>query len=559
MAEPDRPQPEPPDHRSPAERYQIQQRSWLARADEVARLRDEVRTAAEREALDIVAGARRNIRQVITDARRDLLVLSAQLHATLGTPILPPGPGGGSLPETLPALDVGPSDPDAPDGGATREDAERNAALRAALERARAGIDALAEELDGVELPLEPTRPAEPFAPRLPNHETATSPPRRIVEEEASVRGVPWRPSAELTPHADAPAGATGDRDRRLVLGVALAAAILLTTGIVWLWPGRAADPPMAGSPPSGPIGAEAAPPSATADGVTRLDDTAAMPLAPAPGPAASAAGLSVEIAVQGPAWIRTTVDGTADAGRMYGAGDTLRLDGNRSVALRVGDAGAVTVSVNGGPMEVLGPEGAVVNREFSASRDAVSPTPAPQELATAPQAPAATPPPPAAGAVPAPAPPASAASPASPPSDTIDLDAAAAEAAALEASSVWVPEVNIVTAAQEWHDAYHLQDARAMATVTTEQTTVADERRAVERFPPGTEGVQRQFDAVSVEFAGDTAIYTARMLERRTGPGAATEEHAARVAQIWTRRGGRWQLTDVRILSEARLGQLVR
>src|SRR4030095_12203455 len=58
--------------------------AWIAQADELARLRDEVRGSAEREALEIVTAARRDVRKVIMEARRELLVLSAQVQAALG-------------------------------------------------------------------------------------------------------------------------------------------------------------------------------------------------------------------------------------------------------------------------------------------------------------------------------------------------------------------------------------------------------------------------------------------------------------------------------------------
>src|SRR5688572_33349211 len=58
--------------------------AWIAQADELARLRDEVRSSAEREAMEIVTTARRDVRKVVMEARRELLVLSAQVQAALG-------------------------------------------------------------------------------------------------------------------------------------------------------------------------------------------------------------------------------------------------------------------------------------------------------------------------------------------------------------------------------------------------------------------------------------------------------------------------------------------
>src|SRR4029434_2553456 len=66
------------------EQYRVRRDAWIAQADELARLRDEVRSSAEREAMEIVTAARRDVRKVIMEARRELLVLSAQVQAALG-------------------------------------------------------------------------------------------------------------------------------------------------------------------------------------------------------------------------------------------------------------------------------------------------------------------------------------------------------------------------------------------------------------------------------------------------------------------------------------------
>src|SRR5215510_606335 len=66
------------------EQYRVRRDAWIAQADELARLRDEVRGSAEREAMEIVTSARRDVRQIVMEARRELLVLSAQVQAALG-------------------------------------------------------------------------------------------------------------------------------------------------------------------------------------------------------------------------------------------------------------------------------------------------------------------------------------------------------------------------------------------------------------------------------------------------------------------------------------------
>src|SRR5688572_31553352 len=63
------------------EDYKTQRVRLIAQTRELERLRQQVRSSAEREAAAIVTAARRNVRQVLLDARHELLVLVAQLQA----------------------------------------------------------------------------------------------------------------------------------------------------------------------------------------------------------------------------------------------------------------------------------------------------------------------------------------------------------------------------------------------------------------------------------------------------------------------------------------------
>ncbi len=119
----------------------------MAQADELLRLRDEARLAAEREALEIVTAARRDVRRVVVQARRELLVLTAQLHAAI---------------ESVDQASLGASAEEAVEApahqalannaslGSTRElvmGARRE--VRSVLDEARAEIEALAAEASG--------------------------------------------------------------------------------------------------------------------------------------------------------------------------------------------------------------------------------------------------------------------------------------------------------------------------------------------------------------------------------------------------------------------------
>ncbi len=154
------------------DQYKQRRQAWLDQADELAHLRDEVRLAAEREALDIVTAARRDVRRIVVEARRELLVLTAQLHASIESAdqaSLQPGSHAGSESAGFAAqLDA--------TGSVQALGATRDAVLgarrevRSVLDEARAEIEALAAEArtPPPEFPASfPHSPAEPPIPTL--------------------------------------------------------------------------------------------------------------------------------------------------------------------------------------------------------------------------------------------------------------------------------------------------------------------------------------------------------------------------------------------------------
>ena len=105
----------------------------------------------------------------------------------------------------------------------------------------------------------------------------------------------------------------------------------------------------------------------------------------------------------------------------------------------------------------------------------------------------------------------------------------------------------DVVTAAERWLDAYYRQDAGRLATLSTASVTLSDERSADERLPPGQSGVRRTLSDPTVQVFGTDAILTAKILER-----SGERESSSFISQMWTRRAGVWQVTDVRIVSAA-------
>ena len=75
---------------------------------------------------------------------------------------------------------------------------------------------------------------------------------------------------------------------------------------------------------------------------------------------------VSLDIEVRREAWVQSSVDDAAAAARMFRPGETLRLTGAHGILITARDAGAVVVSLNGGPRAPLGPDGQPVTRRFN-------------------------------------------------------------------------------------------------------------------------------------------------------------------------------------------------
>jgi hypothetical protein len=281
----------------------------------------------------------------------------------------------------------------------------------------------------------------------------------------------------------------------------------------------------------------------------------------------------------------------------MLAQGETVRLNAKKSVSLRVGDAGAVFVSVNNGQAAPLGSDGQVVTRQFvvesterqAAAAPAQTPPPSATNLQTASaQKPALLSPIAAApGNVPPPSAPPSAPSvatnsvplvqpvaatpsrqPAATPNSPLEPGPpppARAEATVppptaarpeLPTPGPASPASAVVTASRQWLDAYHRQDRATLTSLQTEGLQLADERRSEERFPSNV-NVNRTLDRVSVQIAADTAVLTAVMTERSSDN--VVPPRVSPISQVWELRGNQWRVRQVRLVSEARLNQIFR
>jgi hypothetical protein len=274
-------------------------------------------------------------------------------------------------------------------------------------------------------------------------------------------------------------------------------------------------------------------------------------------------------------------------AERTFRAGETQQISNAREVSVRAGDAGAVTVSVDGRQATVLGREGEVVTRRFAADSPRVRPAPAAATAsAPAPAVPtaAASPrPQPGAPGVPqatASSAPSTTTSALLAPARAIDTEAAAPQppattpaassagllagrTAAVERPAAAGPVAQaslqdaLTNTFARWFDAYYRQDRATMAAIAP-QANVSDGRSEKERMPSGLVGVRRSLEDVKLQVVGPAATLTARITERMEASGQMAET-VSFISNIWEQRSGSWQLLDVRIVSASSIGRALR
>jgi hypothetical protein len=84
------------------------------------------------------------------------------------------------------------------------------------------------------------------------------------------------------------------------------------------------------------------------------------------PAPAEGQSGLTVRLVATSTCWVRAVSDGRRTTEHLLKIGDSVEIRAAEQVVLRVGDAGAVSVTVNGRAVPPLGARGAVVTRRIS-------------------------------------------------------------------------------------------------------------------------------------------------------------------------------------------------
>jgi hypothetical protein len=144
---------------------------------------------------------------------------------------------------------------------------------------------------------------------------------------------------------------------------------------------GRAAAPGTAEAGRAAPLptpAAGSAAPLPAGAGAAAATGTPAQPVAPAgagiAGASSQLAPLRVEIVTERPVWIRAVADEVRRFERLVPENQRIRIDARTFVQLRIGDAGAVRLVVNGVDRGIQGRDGQVITRRFDAGADATVP-----------------------------------------------------------------------------------------------------------------------------------------------------------------------------------------
>jgi hypothetical protein len=540
--------------------YRAQRDAWREQARNLARMREEVLSAADHEAKEIVTTARTDIRSILLKARRDLLVLAAQVRAAGRLGDAEDTPDGAFLP----ADELG-------QAGTSLTTARHD--IRRVLDESRPELEGLVSEGEALRAALRqqrlpaptPIQQRRPFV-EAPIQDIARSEPTIDFEFTTIAAEQPVDFAIRNRPPA-----------RAFIAAVATLGGLALMGTTWWLFGSQSTT----GKPNT--VESKTSAVTAPASGSKRLESSTNSFRSPLPD---ARSPVSIGLAARRTAWIRITADGRVTAERTFKAGETQLISASREVSIRAGDAGAVTVSVGGRQPVAFGREGEVLTRKFTADTPRVertaperpiTPRPSPQVpiAQAAPQRPPVAPvvPSPSMSAsnssrlttqqpitppAPTPIPPTQPASGANAAPSTAIAAARPAAAAPPAPSSTPATQSSInetlTSAASRWLDAYYRQDRATMASISP-QVNVADDRGDKDRLPRGLTGVRRTLEDVNVQVFSSEAMLTAKMTERMENAAAGqSAQSVAYVSHMWTRRNGTWQLYDVRIVSSSTL-----
>ena len=147
-----------------------------------------------------------------------------------------------------------------------------------------------------------------------------------------------------------------------------VAISIPIAGAVLWVGTGRRvreAPPPAVAAARPAPVQRAIEPVPPPAVSTQPVVPTRVLPAdTPAPAAAASAPerdGLAVTLTVKQPCWVTAMIDGRKTLDRLLQAGERQTIDVRREMVLTVGDASAISMTLNGAAARPLGKAGEVV------------------------------------------------------------------------------------------------------------------------------------------------------------------------------------------------------
>jgi hypothetical protein len=279
------------------------------------------------------------------------------------------------------------------------------------------------------------------------------------------------------------------------------------------------------------------------ASDLARATAVGTPPAAGAPATAADSQPVAFRITLHAkrPSWVRAVRDGTGEPGGLLKSGERRVITVSRQASVRVGDAGAVLVSVNGGVAEPFGRDGQPATRVFGVRTS----TPPPSSPVRPPLAAAAIAPKSSTD---------SSATPSATPvtSTTGSLPVEKDDIAVTHASSGSV-QTEILETDRQWFESYYRGDRGSMSRLSAPGFELVDSRAAADRLASRSAPPVRMLQDVRIDVHGDGAVLSGRMIERSADGNAHS---ASFVSEVWVKRDGAWRLLGVRLASDSQVRQ---
>lgn len=167
------------------------------------------------------------------------------------------------------------------------------------------------------------------------------------------------RSTDEARPEVTADDRAFLELQRRaaVALRIGIVVLVLLIIGAVVWWKMTFGAPAGADAALSTPQAANAPAPVPTPPPAVVLEPAATATAATSP---ASTSPLWIELVTSDSCWVQVTTDGTLIPARVMASGERQRFEATKEIVLQVGNAGAVSLTVNGKPGKSLGRMGDV-------------------------------------------------------------------------------------------------------------------------------------------------------------------------------------------------------